>query len=184
MNAQIDTQTLSKSTFVTTLAWVFIVLSGFATLISIAQNIMIQTMFNDADLSGALATSQQSPDVPAAASFMASHFKVVFASFLLLFTTTLVSSIGLLKRRNWARWIFITLMALGIVWNVLGLVLQFVMFSSIPVPPVTSQDPVPFKSMFIVIMILSTAMAIGVSALFGWIIKRLISQPVIAEFEK
>jgi len=184
LNAQIDTQTLSKSTFVTTLAWVFIVLSGFATLISIAQNIMIQTMFNDADLSGALGTSQQSPDVPAAASFMASHFKVVFASFLLLFTTTLVSSIGLLKRRNWARWIFISLMALGIVWNVLGLVLQFVMFSSIPVPPVTSQDPVPFKSMFIVIMILSTAMAIGVSALFGWIIKRLISQPVIAEFEK
>ena len=35
----------AQSTFVTSLAWVFIVLSGFITLISIAQNIMISTMF-------------------------------------------------------------------------------------------------------------------------------------------
>ena len=181
MNAHIDTKTLGKSTFVTTLAWVFIVLSGLATLMSIAQNIMIQTMFNDSDFSGAVAT--QSPDVPAAASFMASHFKLFFASFLLLSTATLISSIGLLKRRNWARWVFIALMGLGIAWNVGGLVLQAVMFSSLPIPPVTPQDPVPFQSMFIGIMVFSAVFAIGFSVLFGWIIKRLVSQPIAAEFE-
>jgi hypothetical protein len=177
-----ESQASSKSNFVTVLAWVFIVLSGFATLISVAQNIMVQTMFNDPAFNGTLAASKQSPGVPAAASFMATHFKLFFASFFVLSTATLISSVGLLKRRNWARLIFISIMGLGIVWNLGGLLLQFIMFSSFPSPPATFHEPDAFKSMFITIMVFGAAMAVAFSLLFGWIIKRLVSQPIAAEF--
>jgi len=184
LNVHIDSLASSKSNFVTVLAWVFIVLSGFATLISVAQNIMVQTMFNDPAFNGTLAASKQSAGVPAAAGFMAAHFKLFFASFMVLCTATLISSIGLLKRRNWARLIFIAILGLGIVWNLGGLLFQFTMFSSFPQPPATSHEPDAFKSMFITIMVFSAVMAVAFSVLFGWIIKRLVSRPIAAEFGK
>ena len=39
-----------RSTFVTVVAWVFIVLSGFGTLISLLQNLMIQTVFTSPEV--------------------------------------------------------------------------------------------------------------------------------------
>lgn len=44
MEAYLDQQ--KKSTFVNVLAWIFIALAGFSTLISILQNIMISAMFS------------------------------------------------------------------------------------------------------------------------------------------
>ena len=184
MDAHINSQTSGKSNFVTVLAWVFIVLSGFATLISVAQNIMVQTMFDDPAFNGPLAASKHAQDVPAAASFMASHFKLFFASFFVLCATTLVSSIGLLKRHNWARLVFIAILGLGIVWNLGGLLVQFTMFSSFPPPPVVSHEPDAFKSMFITIMVFTAVITVAFSLLFGWIIKRLVSRPIAAEFGK
>lgn len=183
MDTQTDSAVRAKSTFVTVLAWIFIVLSGFATLIGVLQNIMIQTMFNDPKMSEELAKAPQG--VPAPVSFMASNFKLVFAALLACFVVTLISSVGLLKRRNWARLFFIGILALGIVWNLGGLLLQFTMFSSFPPPPHTAQhEAAAFQSMFITMMVFSVVMAVAFSVLYGWIIKRLLSQPIAAEFIK
>lgn len=172
----------AKSTFVTVLAWIFIVLSGFATLIGVMQNIMIQTMFADPKFNEGL--SRMPPDAPAFASFMASNFRLFFAVMLACFALTLVSSIGLLKRRNWARLVFICIMTLGIIWNLGGLALQFTMFSSFPPLPKESHESDAFQSMFIGFMIFGVAVAIAFSALYAWIIKRLVSPSIVAEFGK
>ena len=180
MDTTTDSAAPAKSTFVTVLAWIFIVLSGFATLIGVLQNIMIQTMFNDPKFSEGLAKAPQ--NVPASVGFMASNFKLIFAALLACFVVTLISSIGLLKRRNWARLVFIGIMALGIIWNIGGLLLQFTMFSSFPSFPKAPHEAEAFQSMFVTMMVFSAVIAVAFAVLFGWIIKRLISQPIVAEF--
>ena len=181
MDTHTDSAAPARSNFVTVLAWIFIVLSGFATLIGVLQNIMIQTMFNDPKFSEGLAKMPQG--VPAPVSFMAGNFRLIFAVLLACFVATLISSIGLLKRRNWARLFFIGIMALGIIWNIGGLLLQFTMFSSFPpLPQAAQHEADAFQSMFITMMVFSAFIAIGFSVLLGWIVKRLISPPIAAEF--
>jgi hypothetical protein len=176
---------VARSSFVTALAWVFIVLSGFATLIAVAQNVMINTMFPVDQMEAAMHSAKTQQDIPPIAKFMTSHFRLFFGAFLALSVVTLVSSISLLKRKNWARLIFISLMGLGIVWNIGGLFLQQAMFSTMPPPPTTAPPEFQnqFNSMAQTMMIFSAIMAIGFSVLFAWIIKRLASQKVREEFE-
>lgn len=173
------------SSFVTALAWVFIVLSAFATLISIAQNVMINAMFSVDPMEAAMHSAKAPQNMPPVAEFMTNHFRIFFGAFLALSVVTLVSSVALLKRKNWARLIFIILMSLGIVWNIGGLFLQQAMFSSMPSPPTTAppEFQAQFNSMAQTMIIFSAIMAIGFSALFAWIIKRLTSQKVRKEFE-
>jgi len=60
--------------------------------------------------------------------------------------------------------------------------LQFTMLSSPPLK--TAHESDAFQTMFLPILVFSAAIAIAFSFLFGWIIKRLVSQPVLAEFGK
>jgi hypothetical protein len=172
----------SHSNFVTVVAWVSIVLSGFATLISVLQNILVHTVFSTPEFEQALQTPPTA-GTPPFAIFLAAHFKLFFALFLVIACATLASSIGLLKRRNWARIVFIGLMILGIVWNLAGLVIQFSIFASMQgalanVPP----EAPDMKAFSIAVATVGVLFAIGFSGLFGWIAKRLLSPEVAAEF--
>lgn len=174
-----------RSTFVTVLAWIFIALSGFSVIISVLQNIMIFAMLRSPEVSQAM-QAPPPPGMPAGAAFMASHAYVFFLGFLLMSAFTLASSIGLLNRWNWARLSFIGIMLLGIVWNFVGLAIQFSMFASMKDQFLASAasggpDMQPF---FIGIAVVSVLFAIGFSVLFGWIAKRLLSPAVAAEFRR
>lgn len=181
------TEVQQRSTFVTVVAWVFIVLSGFATVISILQNILVFTVFRDAEINQAM-RANAAGSMPAAAAFMAEHFHLFFLAFLLVSTFTLASSIGLLKRRNWARLSFVGIMVLGILWNLGGLVLQFLMFSSMEEPfsaggPHPGLRASPFSMTLLVGMaVVNVLLAVGLSVLFGWIAKRLLAPAVREEF--
>ena len=171
-----------QSTFVTVVAWIFIALSGFGTAISILQNILVQTVFRSPEVSQAVQTPP--PGTPPFAAFMTAHFQWFFLAFLLVSAFMLASSIGLLKRRNWARLSFIGLLSLAILWQIGGLALQFSMISSMrqqfsAAAVQGGPDMAPF---FIGIAVVSVLFAVGFSVLFGWIIKRLLSPAVVAEF--
>ena len=170
----------SRSSFVTAVAWVFIVLAGFTTLISILQNIMVALMFPQEDMRAAASAK----DVPAFAKFMFAHPHVFFGAFLAVSATTFASAIGLLKRQNWARLVFIAILVLGIVWNLGGLVLMFSTFPSMaPAPehaPADFRDQ--FETMWKVMMGFSVLIALAFAGLFGWIIKRLVSPEIKREF--
>jgi hypothetical protein len=174
--------TAERSTFVTVTAWIFIALSGFATVISILQNIMIQTMFNGPDMEKAMQSAP--PGAPPFALFMASHFKLIFALFLVISVLMVISSVGLLKRKNWARLIFVGLMGIGVVWNLGGLILQFSVFSSVQDSFAGSPGAPDMKPFFIGMAVVSILFALGFSGLFVWIAKRLLSPSVAAEFKQ
>jgi hypothetical protein len=96
-----------------------------------------------------------------------------------VFSLTLAASIGLLLRQAWARVVFIGVLGLGIAWNVLGAVLQFVLMPTLPAPPAGDMG-----AMFVVMWVVTAVVAFGTAALFGWIIHRLCSSEIAAEFRR
>ncbi|WPD24962.1 MAG: hypothetical protein SD837_10425 [Candidatus Electrothrix scaldis] len=171
-----------KSTFVSIVAWIFIVLSGFTTFISILQNIMLHTIFPKEEMNQAVQHTEQGEQIPAVVNFIFNHFYLFFMLFLVVSAATFVSSIGLLKRKNWARIVFIVIMSLGIAWNVLGLGLQFTMFNSMPEFAGTQPSPPEFQNMMWIMKIASVIMVVVISSLFGFVIKKLSDKNIRLEF--
>lgn len=174
-----------RSVFVTVVAWIFIALSGFGTLISILQNILIQTAFSSAEFNQAM-QAPAPPGTPPFAMFMATHMHWFFLLFLLASAFMLVSSIGLLKRWNWARLCFVGLMVLGIAWQLVGLGIQFSMFSSMreQFSAAATQGGPDMGPFFVAIAVVSVLFALVFGVLFGWIAKRLLSAEIAAEFRR
>lgn len=174
-----------QSTFVTVLAWIAIVLSGFSTLISILQNIMLHTVFRRAGFDQAV-QAPPPPGTPPVVAFMLGHFQLFFLAFLLVSVLALISSIGLLKRRNWARLCFIGLMVLAVAWQLGGLALQFSMFPSMQqqFTAAGARGTPDMQPFVIAIAAIGALFALGLGVLFGWIAKRLLSPAIAAEFRR
>ena len=165
----------SRSTFVSVLAWIFIVGAGFASFVSIMQVIMVSTMFSGDEF-------QSIPDdAPAMARFMSQYFHFFIYGFCALAIFTFISAVALLKRKNWARLAFIAILTFGVLWQVGGLFMQFAMFSDFPSPP-EGQGFDEFERMSTIIRWFSFVMALAISGLFVWVIKKLTTQPIIGEF--
>ena len=173
-----------RSTFVTVVAWIFIVVTGFSTFISILQNVMLTFMFPVGEMQDAMHSAKGSENVPEIALFMFSHIRLFFVAFLVLSAAMFVSSIGLLKRRNWARIAFVFFFALGIAWSIASVFLQNAFFSSMPPPSnAPSEFREQFESMTTVMLVFSSVMSIGFSLLFAWLIRRLSSRQIKGEFQ-
>lgn len=174
--------TKERSGFVTGLAWFFIVTGGFATFISLMQNIMIYYLFPRDEFKQAIAEQGGAEQMPALMTFMFGHIEWFFMAFLIVAVFTLVSAIGLLKRKNWARLIFITLMSLGIVWNVVGVGVQFVMFDAFPMMPADEQMPEDLEKVMHIMQGFMLAFVITIIGLCAWIIRKLTSDTIKTEF--
>jgi hypothetical protein len=173
---------LPRSAFVTAVAWVFIVLAGFGVFIGIVQNIMVWALFPIDQMHSALVQARQQQNIPAASLFIFEHIRELVGALIAAILGTLIISIGLLKRQNWARIFFISLLGLGIAWNILSVVWQWFFFRSMPQPPQGTAMQPQFQMMTIVMVIFSAVLAVGLSLLFGWIIKRLASPEIRNEF--
>jgi len=167
-----------QSTFVTVLAWIFIILSAFSTLISALQNLMFFLIFPKFRMDEILQTPELASKIPPIHRFMFSHVQLLMPAMLLIFVLTLVSAIALLKRKNWARIVFIALMSLGIVYSVAMLFLLPGFSEQMPHGPGSQEFGVAFSIMRVFV----TAFSLGLAALFGWIMWKLLSRPIRAEF--
>jgi hypothetical protein len=172
----------NKSTFITVLAWIIIVLTGFATCISIMQNILIHTVFPLGEMQAAMANDRQSNNFPALAIFMLSQMQWIMGVFLAISIAAFISGIGLLKRRNWARILIIIFLGMGIIWNIVGLIMQVIVLASFPMIEAPAEVQSSFKIMSSVMMVFAALIAVALSVLFGWIIKRLLSASIVDEF--
>jgi 4-amino-4-deoxy-L-arabinose transferase-like glycosyltransferase len=118
---------------------------------------------------------------------MFAHFQTLVLLMLVVCSAMLISSIGLLRRRNWARLLFIGLLGLGIMYSIAALVLQQSMMSSFnaSLPPdstfrQTGQD---FRQMLGAMRVVMFVVAIGFVGVFAWIIAKLVSPPIRQEFQ-
>jgi hypothetical protein len=121
-----------RSNFVTVLAWLLIVGSGFVTFISLMQAVMLAFFFPADQFSVNSAPPHGIENAPPLMEFLFSKVRYFFLAFWLLALLTLVSSIGLLCRKNWGRLILVGIFSLGIVWNLGSIWLQWQMFSAFP----------------------------------------------------
>lgn len=176
--------TPQKSTFVSILAWVFIVLSAGATAVSALQSLMLYLLFPRAELKAALAAGLQAQPLPWAARVMVNHFELFIWGFLVVSVVMLVTAIGLLRRWNWARRIFILLMALGIAWNLVGVFLQYWMFYDVPMPPDMRGGDFSgaMQAMMLAMRIFTVLVAVVMSTVMGWVMWKLTRPAIAAEF--
>jgi hypothetical protein len=173
----------TRSTFITVLAWIFIVLGGFATFISLFQAAMITFVFPEAKFWSDPGPVRGLENLPPIARFMLANVTLFFVTVWTLLLVTFVSAFALLRRKNWARLYFVVLMALGIVWNIGGVSLQFGVLSTFSPPEGTPPEfGRNLEVMHIVMGIANTVFAVVLTGLFAWIIKRLVSPSIRAEF--
>ena len=160
-----------RSVFVTVVAWMFIVLSGFAVFISIGQNIMVWTHPGFSELAS---TSGSSTGFE---GFLDRNFRLFVLGFFGVTIVMLVSSIGLLKRKNWARMVIIVLLALWVLWNVASLAMIY-LFSM--ADGQLAADQLHYSHLIVRGFVL--VFIIAVSALLIWIIHKLLSPQIVEEF--
>ena len=184
-----DMQVPARSSFVTVVAWIFIVLSGFATFVGALQNLMIRSMPFD-QFNTMLQDSTAASQIPGPARFMFSHFQLIFLATFLLSLVMLIASLGLLRRRNWARLVFMGLLVFGIVYMIGGLFIQQSFMSSFnssfraaaPQDSVFQANADQFRSMFTAMRVFMVVFSLGIAGLFGWIAVKLSSAKIRAEF--
>ena len=176
-----QTTPTQRSAFVTTLAWMVIVPSALGVVISTLQNILVFTVIPVDQMT--LPTGSGAEHLPAFAVFMFEHIRAVFAAAWLLMAASLASGIGMLKRKEWARLLFIALLGLSILGSIGGIFAQQSAFSSISVMPEAPPEfSAQFETMATTMWVVSIAMAVGFSAVSGWLMWRLASAPIKAEF--
>ncbi len=173
----------TRSTFVTVLAWIFIVLAGFATFISFFQAALVTFAFPETKFWTDPGPVRGVEELPPFMRFMAAHLALFFVAGWTLFLVTFLSAFALLRRKNWARLYFLALMALGIAWNIGGLWFQFTALSAF-VPPAGAPPEFGrnFEAIRMVMGVANTMFVVALVVLFAWIIKRLISPTIRAEF--
>jgi len=173
-------QTVVRSQFVTKLAWAFIAMSVLGMLVAIAQNLMVHMLMPE--LESAMAQARTTPGAPPFAGMLLGGLRDAFAFGMLTTACMLAASIGLLRRNNVARLAFITFLVLAIAWNVVGLGMQAVLFSHMPVQEFAQEGGLDMRPMFRAIFAFGVLLAVVIAGVFGWIIKRLTSPAIRAEF--
>ena len=169
-----------RSTFVDVTAWIFIVMAGLTTVISLMQNIMVQMVFKEDKFASAMESNSFDENTPALLNFMMRHFEAMFLLFFFVALLCFISAIGLLKRKNWARLIFIGVMALAIASQIGGLALQFSVFNATTDP--ARAPPADIRPFLQIMRIFTFVFAMALCGLFGFIIKKLTSETIRAEF--
>lgn len=167
---------IKRSEFVTVIAWVFIALSAITVAVSALQMIMAWMIFPSVAFSTPAAAPGPLP--PPGAQFMFSNFRYLALGFFMVALTALAGSIGLLKRINWGRLLIIGLLGLAILWNLVGFGFQLYMFNSFP--PIPGEPRL--KPFIILVMVFAAVFVVAFSALFAWLIKKLLSAEVAKEF--
>lgn len=170
-----------RSTFVTALAWILIVFSGFSVFGGIAQNVVLHLVMPTSEMEPAISEAAMGGQIPPFAEFMLSNFRAVSLGLLVLSLVTLGSSIGLLRRLNWARLLTVGLMLLTIFGNIGGFILQITMSGEMSLGTGVEM-PGHFKIFRNVQLVLPALMALAFSGLCGFVIFKLNSERIRREF--
>ncbi|HKB59209.1 MAG TPA: hypothetical protein VKC56_04100 [Gallionellaceae bacterium] len=173
-----------RSTFVTVVAWVFVCLGAAFALISGAELVGV-LLLSEKTIQTAVNNSNALAHMPAYNRFFIDHMALTLglslAGLLLLFVT----AIALLKRKRWARPAMIVLLSLAVIRYIVAVTMQLLYFSpaSIPAPPNASEtEAATYHTMMTAVMYGTALFSIAIAAVFVWIIVRLLSPAIKAEF--
>ena len=171
----------SRSLFVTTVAWVFIVLAALATLSAAVQNATVASMAPGAHMLGAV------QPLPWLSGLLMAYLPWVVGACLVVSIATLVCAVGLLLRLEWARRVFIFLLGVAIAANLMGLWVQQELMQSLvsatlgaaTLPPAAADVLGGFAA---ATRTLALAVSLTACGLLAWTMRRLMSPAVRQEF--
>lgn len=173
MNAQ------PQSGFVTAVGWTFVVLGTLLLCIAVVQNLLFAAF---APFQADIASWEV---FPPSARWVLVNLRWMLLANLALGVVTIAASIGLVRRREWARVVFVALMALGVAWNLGVAWLQYDFTSALQARVMaTNPTDAGFSAFIILIRVLSFGFAATFCGLFGWIGYRLLQPDVGAEFRR
>ena len=166
------------SMFVTVTAWIFIVITGLGVLALLLQNLLLATLMASPEVQHALNDLPTHTD--GATTFIVRHMRAIAAAMLALVGIALVSAIGLLQRRNWARLCFVGVLVVAVLYQ-LGR-LAYVWLMPLPMPQ-SPDGSVNLASMMDTLRVASTVMAMALTLVASWLVIKLCSPAIRAEFQ-
>ena len=171
----------SRSLFVTTTAWIFIVLAALASASALVQNAAVTSL-----LPG-LQAGDNPHSLPLLTGWLVGYLPWVVGTGLVVSFATLASAIGLLLRLDWARRVFIGMLLLAIVANLVGMwlqqeVVQEVVSSALGGAPIPAQVLGVFGGFVTAARVMAIVMTLVACTMLAWIIRRLMSASVRQEF--
>jgi hypothetical protein len=147
------------------------------------QLVLMLTVLPPADYLAIATDMQNTQALPSFLIFIVEHMVAWTLLILLLSMLTLSASIGLLRRRNWARVVFVVMMWLSVAANLAGAAAPFVLRpmvdSALQGFPVELRGEL--QSMMVMMTWASVGIAVVFAALFAWCAVRLMSEPVRRE---
>jgi len=167
-----------RSAFITVVAWIFIVLSGLGMLeLGILLFVPLQSLMPSAQM--------HAGKVPQNPELFTAYLRGMLLMGFVLGTWVLVSSIGLLLRKNWARISYIIMMILGIGWSSMYLLMGIFVIIMVQTVGLQSNSALPpgawaVASAFMAILMIFGAVFV---ALYGWILVKLLSDSIRTEFQ-
>ncbi len=171
-----------RSTFVSVLAWLGIILFGSGALMFGVEGIVFRPIIEQTVVTRMTADSLTplGPQTAAAGAAMMPYF---FLAFVAVMALGVAASIGLLHRRNWGRIMIIAFLILNTIGALFGL-LGGLMLGSIPMagPPSGLTSGPAFDQMMSAMRILMIGGSIVVALIGGWLTYRLLSKSVSKEF--
>ena len=170
----------ARSLFVTATAWVFILLGALASVSALVQNAAVASLMPGLRMGGEHA-------LPLLTGLLVGYLPWVVGTGLVVSLATLASAIGLLLRLDWARRVFIGLLAFAIVANLLGLwlqheVLQSLVNNTLSTVSIPAQALGVFGGFVTAARVMAVLMTLFACSLLGWIIRRLMSSGIRQEF--
>ena len=175
-----NTDTANKNaTFIILISWVFILIGGFIALGTLMQSLMLTFLFSNEEFAAAMQLSSQ--DMPAQAAFMLDHIRSISWSAFAIAALLVAASVGMLRRKQWARLLFIGMMWLFAVITVTMAVVQLGYLSNLS----TGDQELPegFIKLLEATKLMSLLFAIGLGGLFGWLAWKLGRPAIKAEFQ-
>ncbi len=158
-----------RSVFVTVVSWFLIVGSALNLLGAIGQIVIVMTVLSDE-------LGHLSDKMPALGSFIFRHIGLLSLGMLLAAAAMLAASIGLLKRRNWARRLVIAFLGVGILY-LLGSVVGVSFF----LPP-SGEGPPQFRTFNLIIYGMANLAWLGIAGVQAWLIWKLTTPAIRREF--
>lgn len=158
-----------ESVFVTVVAWVSIACAAFAMFTFAFQVIMMWLVLFSEGVDVAMTPED------------ATLLQLLSLAFVAISGLALISAIGLLLRKNWARLLFMLLLVLAMAVHVYGIATQFTLLSGVADVP-DSELSAEFSLMFNLTRAFTVALCAAFCLLFGWVFAKLASVPIRTEF--
>lgn len=171
-----------RSVFVTALAWSFIAPAVVMIFVGVLQVFMLMAVAPD---SADMIEGARALGLPPGFDFLFVHARLIAWGFLGLAVATLVCGVGLLQRKYWGWLATIAILVLSIGLNFAGFAIEVPASPSVSglgdLPPELAQHVGALMS---AVNLLAKVLVFTLSALCAWLIYRLCTPAVRAEFKR